>query len=266
MRSAQAAIGAALLLGGCGPDPVQLPTPPMQSEIAAVIAAYDSPTGTIDTANIQATLTAAEARLEELQLDWLPELVSELLGRLDQRLNESGLASDPAVTFDDDRPIIDAVATVNHICRGWQDPPGPPDAAANGSLNLTAVVEDGRLQRAAWATASNCHARVLPVGQMAFDGFLDGSVVVYLLGPPSGEVSTARFLFYMNGTIGVAGRMTSGSFDFRIIDGQLEFRLQQPDGDVVVSVGLTTLTIRDRNALYSCDLVARSCTQTAASP
>jgi hypothetical protein len=258
---AQATVVAALLLGGCGPDPVQIPTPPMQSEIAAVLAAYESPTGTIDTANIEATLSAAEARLEELQLDWLPELISEMLGRLDQRLNDSGLTDDPDVTFDDDRPIIDAVATVNHICRGWQDPPGPPDPAANGTLDFTAVVQDGRLSRAAWATASNCHARVLSVGQMALDGFLDGSIVLYLQGPLSADESTARFLFYMNGTVGVAGRMTSGSFDFLITDGHIEFRLQQPDGDVVVSVGVTTLAIHDRNAVYTCDLIARTCTQ-----
>jgi hypothetical protein len=71
----------------------------------------------------------------------------------------------------------------------------------------------------------------------------------------------------MTGTVGTASRMTSGSFDFRFVQGQVEFLLQQPDGgEIVIMVGATTLGARDRNATYSCDLIAQTCAQTGEAP
>lgn len=254
---------ALLVVAGCGPDPVVLPTPPMQTEMAALVAAYDSPTGTFDTAKAEDTLMRAQARLDELQLDWVPDLMSEVLARVDSRLDDNGLSGDPATLTDTDpdRPIIDAYATVHRICKGWVDTAGQPDEATNGSIEITAVVEDGFLNRAAWGTATNCHARMLPVGKAAFDGYLDGTVILYLEGALTQDVSQARFLFYLTGSMGVAGRMASGSFDFRFIEGKIEYRLQQPeDGDIVIVVGVTTLGVRDRTGMYTCDLVTRMCT------
>jgi hypothetical protein len=251
------------VVAGCGPDPVVLPTPPMQTEMAALVAAYDSPTGTFDTAKAEDTLMRAQARLADLQLDWLPELMSEVLARVDSRLEQSGLTDDPATLTDTDadRPIVDAYATVHRVCKGWVDNAGQPDEATNGSIEITAVVEDGFLNRAAWGTATNCQARMLPAGKAAFDGYLDGTVILHLEGALTQDVSQARFLFYLTGSMGVAGRMASGSFDFRFIEGKIEYRLQQPDGgDIVIIVGVTTLGVRDRTGMYSCDLVTRVCT------
>jgi hypothetical protein len=250
---------------GCGPDPVVLPTPPMQAEMNALVAAYDSPTGTFDTAKAQDTLMRAQARLDELQLDWLPDVMSELLARVDSRLEQSGLTDDPATLTDTDpdRPIIDAYATVHRVCKGWVDDPGTPDEASNGSIEITAVVEDGFLKRDAWGTATSCRTRMVPVGNVAFDGFLDGTVILHLEGALSQDVSQARFLFYLTGSMGVASKMASGSFDFRFNAGQIEYRLQQPDGgDIVVLIGVTTLGVRASNGTFTCDLVTRTCAQT----
>lgn len=262
MKLLSSTVVAALVVAGCGPDPVVLPTPPMQTEMAALVAAYDSPTGTFDTAKAEDTLMRAQARLNELQLDWVPDLVSELLARVDNRLEQSGLSDDPATLTDtdSDRPIINAYATVHRVCKGWVDNGGQPDEAANGSIDITAVVEDGYLNRDAWGTATNCHARMLPVGKAAFDGFLDGTVILHLEGALTQDVSQARFLFYLTGSMGVASKMASGSFDFRFIEGKIEYRLQQPDGgDIVIIVGVTTLGVRDRTGMYSCDLVTQTC-------
>ena len=95
----------------------------MQTEMDALVAAYESPTGTFDTAKAEDTLMRAQARLEELQLDWLPDVMSEVLARVDSRLDDSGLSGDPATLTDTDpdRPIIDAYATVHRVCKGWVD-------------------------------------------------------------------------------------------------------------------------------------------------
>ena len=87
---------------------------------------------------------------------------------------------------------------------------------------------------------------------------------MHLEGALTQDVSQARFLFYLTGSMGVANRMASGSFDFRFIEGKIEYRLQQPDGgDIVIIVGVTTLGVRDRTGMYSCDLVTQTCTHTA---
>jgi hypothetical protein len=260
-----AALVGAAVIAGCGPDPVVLPTPPMKAEMAALVAAYDSPTGTFDTTRAEDTLMRAQARLDELQLDWVPELMSEVLARVDSRLDQNGLSGDPATLTDTDpdRPIIDAYATVHRVCKGWVDTAGQPDEANNGSIEITAVVDDGFLSRDAWGTATNCHARMLPAGRAAFDGYLDGTVILHLEGALTQDVSQARFLFYLTGSMGVANRMASGSFDFRFTEGKIEYRLQQPSGgDIVIIVGVTTLGVRDRTGMYSCDLVTRTCSHT----
>lgn len=262
MKLLAATIVALFVVAGCGPDPVVLPTPPMQTEMAALVAAYDSPTGTFDTAKAEDTLMRAQARLNELQLDWVPELMSEVLARIDSRLEQNGLSGDPATLTDTDpdRPIIDAYATVHRVCKGWVDDAGQPDEASNGSIDITAVVEDSYLNRDAWGTATNCHARMLPAGKAAFDGFLDGTVILHLEGALTQDVSQARFLFYLTGSMGVAGKMASGNFDFRFIAGNIEYRLPQPEGgDIVIIAGATTLGVRDRTGMYSCDLVSRTC-------
>lgn len=261
---ASSVLGVALV-AGCGPDPVVLPTPPMQAEMAALVASYDSPTGTFDTTKAEDTLMRAQARLAELQLDWLPELMSEVLARIDNRLDQNGLSGDPATLTDTDpdRPIIDAYATVHRVCKGWVDTAGQPDEATNGSIDITAVVEDGWLNRDAWGTATNCQARMSPVGNVALDAFLDGTVILHLEGALTQDVSQARFLFYLTGSMGVASKMASGSFDFRFVAGMIEYRLQQPDGGyIVVMVGVTTLGVRASNGTFSCDLVTRTCGQT----
>src|SRR5205823_14572060 len=107
---------------------------------------YESPTGTIDVASIQQTLDAVDARLSEMHLDWLPDLVAEALMRIYQRLADADEPTDPGAGVQTNHVVIDAVIVLHRTCRGWNDPPGPPDAAANGTLELTAVVDHGRLR------------------------------------------------------------------------------------------------------------------------
>jgi len=192
--------------------------------------------------------------------------MSDVLARVDSRLDQNGLSGDPATLTDTDpdRPIIDAYATVHRICKGWVDTAGQPDEATNGSIDITAVVEDSYLNRDAWGTATNCHARMLPTGKAAFDGYLDGTVILHLEGALTQDVSQARFLFYLTGSMGVANRTASGSFDFRFIEGRIEYRLPQPDGgDIVIIAGVTTVGVRDRTGMYTCDLLTATCTHTS---
>jgi hypothetical protein len=251
-------VAAALVAAAaCGPGDLEIPQPPV--DLAPVAAVYDMPTATIDPARATEVAAQAQARLAETRFDWLPTLLAEALARLRERLQQADLATDPASAEPDDEPLIDAVLSVRRVCRGYADPPGPPDAAQNGTLELTAVIERGRLATAVWGTATACRARLGAGDAVVVDGYLNGTVTVYLQGGLPRETGDTRALVQVDGSLGTDQATADGSFDFRIIYPQLEFRLARPDGHVVVSVGPDALVLRASNASFVCPLPQLTC-------
>ena len=254
---------------GCGPDPVTLPEPPQASETAALVATYQMPTANLDASNIQQVATDAQARLADLHLDWLPGLIVDALTRVHRRLADSGLSSDPTANVNTSRPIIRAVARVHRVCVGWADPAGAPDEATNGAIDLTAVVDSGHVERQLWGTASACHSRFPPansiaqvggpVGTPVVNAVLDGTLIVYALGPLPDSAADAQFLLSFSGTIGTDAQVRSTSFDFQYVSGSVQFRVPVASGgDAIVSVG-ATLGVQGANGGFSCDLVTAVC-------
>jgi hypothetical protein len=276
VRGGPLTLAAAAL--GCGPSTVTLPTPPMQAETAALVMTYQMPTATLDTTKIDQVFSDAQTRLAELHLDWLPDLLSDALTRLQSRLAAAGLSSDPASMPDTRKGQLTAVATVTRICAGWSDPPGPPDAAANGSIEVTAIVDTGRINPEVWGTATNCLARFPPAGStsndavvsdtstdhsMVVNATLNGTLILYLLGPLPVNPADAQMLVIFSGSIGVGDQVGSASFDFQISKSQVQFRVPVASGgDAIVTVG-TTLGIQGANAGFSCDLTTLTCQQTS---
>ena len=268
--------GAAIALGavalGCGPGTVTLPTPPMEAETAALVMTYQMPTGNLDTSNIDQVQSDAQTRLAELNLDWLPDLLSDALSRLRSRLDASGLPDDPASTPDPRRGQLTAVVNVTRICAGWSDPSGPPDQAANGSVEVTAIADTGKLNPEIWGTATSCLARFPPAGSTGavasatstvVNATLSGTLILYSLGPLPSDPSDAQLLVVFSGSLGVADQVGSASFDFQISKSQVKFRVPVASGgDAIVTVG-TTLGIQGANADFSCDLTTLTCQQTS---
>jgi hypothetical protein len=267
--------GAVFLTGfalGCGPDTVTLPTPPMQAETAALVMTYQMPTGNLDTSNIDQVRSDAQARLAELHLDWLPDLLSDELIGLRTRLEGAGLPADPASMPDQHKAQLTAVVTVTRICAGWSDPPGPPDANANGSIVVTAIADTGKLNPEIWGTATSCLARFPPAdstgaaasaSSTVVNATVDGTLILYSLGPLPQDKSDAQLLVIFDGTIGVGDKVGSASFDFEISKSQVKFRVPVASGgDAIVTVG-TTLGIEGANAGFSCDLTTLTCQKTS---
>jgi hypothetical protein len=268
--------GSAVVLAavalGCGPDSVTLPTPPMQAETAALVTTYQMPTGNLDTSNIDQVRSDAQARLDELHLDWLPDLLSDALARVRTRLEGAGLPADPANMPDQRKAQLTAVVTVTRICAGWSDPPGPPDANANGSVVVNAVADSGKLNPEIWGTATSCLARFPPAGSTGavasntstvVKATLAGTLILYSLGPLPQNASDAQLLVIFDGTIGVGDKVGSASFDFEIQKTQVKFRVPvSSGGDAIVTVG-TTLGIEGANAGFSCDLTTLTCQKTS---
>lgn len=251
-----------------------MPTPPRQAQVDAVAAVYDHPTGTIDVASVQATLDGIDARLMETHLDWFPTLLAEALTRLAARVEDASLTSDTDAGADTAKQTqVDAVVDLRRVCRGWSDPAGLPDQTANGFVELTAVVDDSAVRPDVWGGASACKTRldtaagsgsaITVTPSPSVNLSVDGTFDIRLYGPLPRSVGDAKFLLLFSGRLGTddrtSDRTSETSFDFRVLDGQLAFRYAVSDGEIIVEVGLTSISLRASNATFTCDLASRSC-------
>jgi len=257
------------MAGACASE-VALPDPPREAQVAMIAAIYENPTGTIDVANLESRIDDIQARIAELRPDWLPPLVAEGLEQLAKRLGDANLSSDTdAGAETSKRTVINAVATMKRICRGWSDTPGAPDEAANGSIDLTAVIADSDLRQDLWGGATACKTRLDPLDNVtggltitpspSVNLSLEATLDVRLYGPLPRAVGDAKFLLIFSGRLGTDERTADASFDFRVLDGQLAFRYAVSDGDVIVEVRATSISVRGSNGTFTCDLASRSC-------
>ncbi|HVU50912.1 MAG TPA: hypothetical protein VHL80_09515 [Polyangia bacterium] len=250
---AAAAVSAAA--AGCGPSRVDLPPIPM--EIVAVRSSYESPTGDVP-ADAVAPLAALQSRLATLDATHLGDVVSTLLASLRQRLDGSGLPTDPATTPREHRPIIVGSVTLDRTCRGWDDARTTPDPA-NGTIEVTGEYQSGMLQKVIWGTATTCRERVDVANGAAVHAYLDGSLAVYLEGALASDPTQASYLAGWSGTIGTENATASVTFDFRVVPPQLEVRIPVADGDVIGSIGANMATLRGANGTYGCSLQTFTC-------
>ena len=240
---------------------LEIPTPPMQAETEALAAVYEMPEGSVDISNVQATLEAVNAELPSLDLDWLPNLATDLLSGLNERLRQSGLPDNPDASSETQHFILSAVVYLHRICEGFANPPGPVDAA-NGKIDATAVVENGTLDDEVWGTAAGCKTNLSQFegSTVSGDATLDGPLSLLLLGPLPTGLSDARFLFQFYGQLGIPNQTASSPIDFRVFDGRLGFRVPVSDGDIVIEVGTgSSVTLRASNGTFACDRTALSC-------
>jgi hypothetical protein len=252
-------VGAACaaIVPACGAQPLVLPQPPQ--DLTSLAQAYASPTGTVDAAHLQQVVADAQARFYGSNLDWLPPLVSDELVRLRRRFDDQSFPFDPLSTHQKNRPALQAVITADHTCQGWTDTPGPPDQAANGSLDLTAVIDDSQLRRGIWGNGVSCQERVQALNRVGVNTFLSGTVGVLLQGPLPADDQKTLALVQVSGQIGTDAQVTSGTFDFAIVGPNVEFRYPVSDGDVIVSIGTLAISVRGKNGTFTCDLSGQSC-------
>ena len=265
--AAMLAAASAAFLVSCGPETITLPEPPMAAETQQLVALYDMPTATLDTSNVDQARADAQARLAELNLDWLPGVVSDLLARLRTRLDAGSLPTDPASEPKSRRAQVTAVAELHRICVGWDNPASAPDEATNGALDLTAIVDTGKINAEAWATASACRVRFPPaadnsgaivVAPRVVNATIDGMLIIYLLAPLPTDPADASFLLTFSGSISIGDQTKSTSFDFEVVDKAVRFRVPAGGGDAIVTIG-TTLGIQGANAGFSCDVRTLTC-------
>jgi hypothetical protein len=254
-----AVFAAALCVGAlaCGAPPLNLPQPPQ--DLTALAASYQSPTGTVNTANLQQIVSNAQAQVASSNLTWLPTEVANLLTRVWLRFDENGYPTDPSVQHEEHRAFLKAAVDANRTCAGWAVPAGPADPAANGSIVLTATVNNTELQRNIWGTATSCQDRVQATNNVAVNGFLSASVGMLLQGPLPKTDADTQALVAIQGQVGTQGNVADVSLDFVIVGNQVEIKQQVADGYVIVTVGPQSIGVRGANGSFACSLATGTC-------
>jgi hypothetical protein len=252
-------VPAGALAAACGPSAPQLPPEP---DMSALVNAYANPTGTIDPNQVDQIVSSAKTQVDQEQPGWLVNLVSLALVSLHNRLNDGRMPTDPAAEPDSHRLQIEAVATLTRICSGWDPTQTTPDAAQNGDIVATAVVENGQLRRTMTGEASNCQARLQPSSTVpvGINGFLDGTMNVYLYAGLPTTLDEVHVLVQVSGQIGVANDVKTGELDFVINFPEVQYSLSRPDGNLILSIGGPNgITLRGVNGTYTCDPAGGSC-------
>jgi hypothetical protein len=259
-KSKLMAVALSALAAACDDD-VELPAAP---EVDGIEAAYQAPTGSL--APEQLACAAADA-VEQYQGQHLAQLrlaMTDALADLRQRLIDVGLPVGDEDEQGDEEARRRGWLRLQRTCRGWDPAATAVDPTANGTITLTAVVDDSKLARVLWGVASGCRERV-QVGNAAAELFFDGTLVVVLdRGLPESADQT-RFIFQLQGQAGVGQARGMADVDFRATfpAGReanpaaqqssllIELRLPRPDGDVIAGIGSDGVTLRARNGTFT---------------
>ena len=153
----------AALLAGCGPGPLPLPPGP---DLDALVVKYQAPTGTIDPQQINDVIVAAQTRLGQLHLDWLPDLLAQSMTRLRERLDDNGVPSDPSAAPNLDHPGIDATIRLAQTCRGWDDPIGTRTCRRKWNAFADRSGREPNVPSRAGRGGESCRGRIQPTNQI----------------------------------------------------------------------------------------------------
>ncbi len=254
--------GAWLL--GCAPSGLVKPSAPDMTEL---VASYTAPDADFDPQSADA-LRPALLGFDELlaRTDIAPRLF-QALGQLAAQARDgdtADTAAEEALTLRADGYLV-----VTRICNGWQDP-AVPDAANNGTLQLTATFNETGFDPVIWGSVQTCR-------------YLVGESQLLLQQKPGSDVPLRVFanrsdgnftggdtalLFALQLAVTLDGEALDLAFDFRTTDGSaVEYRVPQGGGSFIASVGPDgALTVRANNGYFSCDPELRCAEMAAPAP
>jgi hypothetical protein len=242
-----------LVLAGCDQKSIDLPVPP--ANVLPAVDLYDHPTGTVPVEQLATVASDVRDRFDQLQGSRLIDLLQSELTALRQRLDDGGLPFDPGDPGLEAR--VDAYARVNRTCRGWGD--GTTPDPSDGSLEATALVKQGKLDRGLWAVARTCRGRVDVTNAVAVHSYVDGTLGIVLLGPLPTVAQPASFAVRLDGTLGTEQRQAPVTLDFRLVGPQLELLRTVDDGVIVASVGTDGVEFRGSNGTFTCTISSGTC-------
>ena len=210
------ALGVLVWVAGCGPDPYE---PPAAPDMEQLVEAYEHPSGQINPDQLEALLNEALPLHGALQLMDDFQFLSNAVDAAKQGFEVRGF------DFDGDLPLVGEVS-LRVICPGFEADQ-PPDAAANGTLDLLLPIQHGKLGPSGAGKAVGCRFNgaasalaeyiVLPGDLLDRDVVLDGPVQVHLGDALElGKSLSIKPLVQVLGRVEVEGLPPFDNVDFRI--------------------------------------------------
>jgi hypothetical protein len=234
---------------------MELPDPP---DLAALVEAYDNPTGTAEPENAACLARQALDRVQTDRLEPLRDLLVDGLKGLQQRLQDHGMPTATTPTTDESEPDLRGLMLLQRICRGWDPAATTPDAQTNGSIDLNALVEGRALRPVVWGQATACRGRIGSGRIAQVNLYLDASLQLFLYrGLTSGGETT--FLLKVQGAYGTEAQRRPVDLDFRVSASATDLRLARTDGYLVASVGDGQIELRTRDRSYVFDPSTAAC-------
>lgn len=224
---------------------------PVAPDMSALVASYEEPDGVVEldsAAELEAAAVVLGGVLERTGLASNVYAALEALAR-EAPGGEGCGSSQPSRALS-----ASGYVSVTRICGGWVSPE-VPDAARNGTLELTATFTERGLDPVIWGSALAC--RYLVEGTRVELSAPASAALRVHQGAPDGscDFGDRALLFDVDLDATIDGERVPVDFDFRLVrGGVLEFLGEGDGGAIVVGIGpQTELTLRGSNGSFGCD-------------
>jgi hypothetical protein len=196
-------------------------------QIAALRAAYEAPSGTVDPKEEQPWLVDADEQLLALGVAARAPLFVRIVELAAKAVDDANLANVGSSV--DMR--VDGQATIEIPC----------GAAAEARVHVEVTIDRGKLGSSLWGHADHCSLVGADFGgTFTLYRYPDGGLLVQLAGKDPRDDSPI-------------------SVDYRILDEKMESRVVTPTGDVIAMRSGDELSVRARNGTFRCRSRDRSC-------
>ncbi|MEM7434699.1 MAG: hypothetical protein AAF436_06065 [Myxococcota bacterium] len=241
-------------MGACAPS-LDIPPPP---DIQPVLDAFDSPT-----ADVRAEIMgesddqiarASENITESLLLRRILDIIESVRAGLDDAIDDGDLSAN-GDEYSNPNGVVDIIS----ICPGW-DPQAPEPDEANGKIDLTMLLVEGRISPEVWGTVEGCQFLV-DDREWSFDGV----VTVHFGDVVDVETNLNQLVvtFVVEGTLRLGDQSFELAESARISgDGRLEILIQLADRRTFVyffEPDEIIQGIRDITGVFGCSLENREC-------
>jgi hypothetical protein len=218
-----------VLLSSCAGTPDVPDTP----DVSQLLAAYATPTGTVDESSSAGWLDAGTTQVDLLGGGQARMILARVAA---SALKSFGEAPVPSGHGDVLRARVDGVATLQVSC----------GKAANEIADVAVAVVDGAISPIMWGTSHACPLWQGTKLRASYDGRF--TMVRY---------SETDFLVRVDGTL--SGVEMDINLDFRLAGGVLETRVATSTGDVIVKRDGASVLARAANGNFRCNTDERTC-------
>jgi hypothetical protein len=218
---------------------------------------YEHPSATFDPGDapeLFAAIAVTDGLLAQTDLRaQLIDVLDEVIDQADDVSNEDGtIDTNGAIDL---RIKADGYMRVTRICDGWELP-RTPDAATNGSMQVTATFSERGLDPIVWGAAAACRYRAGD-SRIELDQVNDSQDAVSVYWGESvqrRDLDERTLLADLNLSARVDGQRLALDFDFRSLsDGTIEYRLLQGNRALIAQLDdAEAVTVRAANGTFSC--------------